>query len=208
MSQIENTSATERALRDAGAQDSSDWNRVRGEFAAKAAAEGLVDICFERHDSPLGTLLVGATESGVVRIALPVENEDAVLAAAAGRISAKTMFAPRDSLTTARRQLDEYFEGARREFEVKLDWRLSAGFRLELLHAAAKIPYGTTVSYKELAAQSGHPAAIRAAGTAMATNPLPIIVPCHRVLRSGGALGNYLGGVEMKMRLLTLEGAL
>lgn len=183
------------------------WERVRHDLAARAAAEGLVDVAVQRHDSPLGTLLIGATEAGLVRVGLPAEDEDAVLDELARRVSARVLVAPRDSLTRARRQLDEYFAGRRRAFDVALDWRLTAGFRREVLLATARIPYGRTASYREVATQAGSPAAVRAAGTALATNPLPILVPCHRVLRSGGAIGAYRGGSEAKAALLRLEGA-
>src|SRR5690606_30078071 len=112
---------------------------------------------------------------------------------------------PRAAVTLARRQLDEYFSGRRREFDVPLDWRLTAGFRRSVLRATARIPYGRTASYREVATEAGSPRAVRAAGTALATNPLPIVVPCHRVLRSDGAVGQYLGGPEVKVRLLGLE---
>ncbi len=111
-------------------------------------------------------------------------------------------------LDAARRQFDEYFEGRRRAFEVSLDWSLAHGFRREVLHQLVRVPYGQTVTYGELAGRTHSPRAVRAVGTAMATNPLPVVVPCHRVVRSGGALGNYGGGVEMKRWLLTMEGAL
>jgi methylated-DNA-[protein]-cysteine S-methyltransferase len=113
----------------------------------------------------------------------------------------------RPALADARHQLDEYFDRARRTFDLPLDWRLTGGFRRDVLRAAALIPYGQTASYREVAARAGRPAAVRAAGTALATNPLPIVVPCHRVLRTGGALGAYRGGPEAKARLLALEGA-
>jgi methylated-DNA-[protein]-cysteine S-methyltransferase len=182
------------------------WERVRRDLAARAAAEGLVDVAVQRHDSPLGILLIGATEAGLVRVGLPAEDEDAVLDELARRVSARVLVAPRDSLTRARRQLDEYFAGRRRAFDVALDWRLTTGFRREVLVATARIPYGRTASYREVATQAGSPAAVRAAGTALATNPLPILVPCHRVLRSGGAIGAYRGGSEAKAALLRLEG--
>lgn len=199
---------TEQSLRDAVTPAPSAWARVRDEMASRAAAEGLVDVAFERHDSPLGPLLIGATSEGLVRVGLPGQDEDAVLDEVARRVSARVLLAPSASITRARHQLDEYFDGGRREFDVELDWRLSTGFRREVLRATARIPYGQTASYKQMAMQAGSPGAVRAAGTALATNPLPIVVPCHRVLRSGGALGAYGGGVEAKTRLLTLEGAL
>lgn len=182
------------------------WERIRRDLARRAEAEGLVDVAFERHDSPLGTILLGATAQGLVRVGLPAEGEGAVLEELARRVSPRVLSAPRDTLTQAHHQLDEYFDGNRRAFDVPLDWRLTGGFRREVLRATALIPYGKTASYRDVATQAGRPAAVRAAGTALANNPLPIVVPCHRVLRTGGALGSYRGGVEAKAQLLTLEG--
>ncbi|MCP9490202.1 MAG: methylated-DNA--[protein]-cysteine S-methyltransferase [Solirubrobacteraceae bacterium MAG38_C4-C5] len=203
----DDTSPLEESLRSAAPLDPGAWERTRRELAARAEAEDLVDVAFERHDSPLGPILLGATPEGLVRVGLPSEDEDAVLDELARRVSARVLFAPRDAVTRARRQLDEYFGGWRRAFDVELDWRLTAGFRREVLRATAQIPYGQTASYRQVATQAGSPAAVRAAGTALATNPLPILVPCHRVLRSDGALGSYRGGPEAKAQLLCLEGA-
>jgi len=187
------------------APDPAAWRRVRAELASRAGAEGLVDVAFERHDSPLGSILIGATHEGLVRIGLPTEDEDEVLAELARRISVRVLGAPRGSVTEARRQLDEYFDGRRTSFALPLDWQLTRGFRRDVLRATAQIPYGRTASYREVATQAGRPAAVRAAGSALATNPLPIVVPCHRVLRTGGAIGSYRGGAEAKARLLDLE---
>lgn len=181
------------------------WERVRRDLVGRAGAEGLVDVAFERHDSPLGKILLGATPQGLVRVGLPSEDEDAVLEELARRVSPRVLAAPRDMLSRAQHQLDEYFEGRRRAFDVRLDWRLTQGFRRDVLRATAQIPYGGTASYLEVATRAGRPAAVRAAGSALATNPLPILVPCHRVLRTGGALGAYRGGIEAKARLLGLE---
>ncbi len=185
--------------------DPAAWERMRTDLGRRASAEGLVDVAFERHDSPLGAILVGATDEGVVRIGLPTESHDEVLDELARRVSVGVLRAPREVLTRTRRQLDEYFECRREAFDVRLDWRLTRGFRREVLHATARIPYGQTMSYREVATEVGRPAAARAAGTALATNPLPIVVPCHRVLRSGGQIGAYRGGSEAKARLLDLE---
>ena len=183
----------------------ANWRRVTDALAGRAEAEDLVDVAVERHDSPLGPLLLAATREGVVRLGLPGEDEDAVLDELARRISGRVLHAPRASLGTARHQLDEYFAHGRTRFDVALDWRLTRGFRRDVLTATAAIPYGETSSYAQVAALAGSPRAVRAAGTALATNPLPILVPCHRVLRSGGALGAYRGGTEAKRRLLSLE---
>lgn len=187
--------------------DSAAWARMRRELAERATAEGLIDVAFERHDSPLGSIVLGATAEGLVRVGLPAEGEDAVLDELAERISPRVLYSSRESVTRARRQLDEYFNGRRRSFDVPLDWRLTKGFRREVLRATARIPYGQTASYREVAAKAGSPAAFRAAGSALATNPLPIIVPCHRVLPSSGELGNYRGGVAAKAQLLSIESA-
>jgi methylated-DNA-[protein]-cysteine S-methyltransferase len=176
-------------------------------FIRRADAEGLIEVAVERHDSPLGTLVLAATERGLVRLGLPAEDEDAVLDELAHRISARLLIAPRGALTHAHRQLDEYFAGQRRTFDVRLDWRLTSGFRREVLDATTRIAYGETASYRDVATLAGSPAAVRAAGTALATNPLPIVVPCHRVLRTDGALGGYRGGSRAKAQLLALEGA-
>jgi methylated-DNA-[protein]-cysteine S-methyltransferase len=151
-------------------------------------------------------VLLSATAEGVVRLGLPGEDPDAVVEELARLISPRTVRAPRACIAQARRQLDEYFEGRREDFAVALDWRLTRGFRREVLRATAEIPYGRTASYREVATRAGSPRAVRAAGTALATNPIPILVPCHRVLRAGGELGSYRGGAEVKARLLALEG--
>ncbi len=187
------------------APPAEDWARLRGELARLATAEGLIDVAFERHDSPLGMILLSATEQGLVRIGLPAEDPEAVLEDLAHRISPHVLGARRESLTRARHQLDEYFERRRSNFDLPLDWQLTRGFRREVLRATAQIPYGHTATYRQVATQAGSPAAVRAAGTAVATNPLPILVPCHRVLRSDGQLGNYRGGPEAKAQLLSLE---
>lgn len=202
--------ALEAALRDDRnpEPDAGTWQRLRAAFADRAADEGLVDVSVERHDSPLGTLVLGATPAGLVRVGLPAEDEEQVLAELAARVSPRVLAAPRASLHRARLQLDEYFGGRRRDFDLPLDWCLTAGFRREVLRATAAIPYGSTASYREIAARAGSPAAFRATGTALATNPIPIVVPCHRVLPSGGGIGQYRGGSEAKAQLLGLEGAL
>jgi methylated-DNA-[protein]-cysteine S-methyltransferase len=174
---------------------------------ARAEAEGLVDVAYARTDSPIGPLLVAATEAGLVRLAFDGEDDVAVLQDLAVRVAPRVVAAPR-RLDAVRRELDEYFAGRREHFELALDWRLSRGFRRTVLeHLYADVPYGRTVSYLELATVVGNPKASRAVGTAMATNPIPIVVPCHRVLRSGGHLGGYGGGLAAKRHLLALEAA-
>jgi methylated-DNA-[protein]-cysteine S-methyltransferase len=198
----------ERRLRELAAPDDPDaWARKRRELAERAVEAGLVDVAFERHDSPLGPLVLAATERGLVRVGLPAEGEDAVLAELSLRVSPRVLRSARDPVARARRQLDEYFLRRRRRFELALDWRLSQGFRRAVLRATARIPYGRTASYREVAARAGSPSAFRAAGSALAANPLPIVVPCHRVLPASGGLGGYRGGCEAKAQLLALEGA-
>ena len=197
----------EQSLRETGATAPAARDRLRRELAGEAEREGLVDVAFERHETPLGTIVVGATRDGLVRIGLPSEDEDDVLAQLAERVSPRVLRASRESLTQTRRELDEYFGHDRRSFGIPLDWRLASGFRREVLRATELIPYGHTASYRDVATRAGSPNAVRAAGTALATNPLPIVVPCHRVLRTGGGLGQYRGGPEAKAQLLHLEGA-
>jgi methylated-DNA-[protein]-cysteine S-methyltransferase len=195
----------EERLRDATI-DPDLWREMTAELARRADAQELLDVAFERHDSPLGRILVAATREGVVCVGLPLDDEEALLEDLARRVSARILRAPRAAVTAARGQLDEYFERRRTDFDVPLDWRLTRGFRRQVLEATAAIPYGETASYAQVAANAGSPRAVRAAGTALATNPLPILVPCHRVLRSGGAMGNYRGGAEAKAQLIALEG--
>jgi methylated-DNA-[protein]-cysteine S-methyltransferase len=176
----------------------------------RAAGAGLLDVAYATEDSPVGPLLLAATERGLVRVAYLGEDlatPDAVLAELAARISPRVLAAPA-RLDPARRELEQFFAGRRRAFEVPLDWRLSAGFARRVLRATSRIPFGSVSSYKGVAAQAGSPRAFRAAGTALGSNPLPIVVPCHRVLHAGGGLGGYTGGLERKRVLLTIEGAL
>ncbi len=173
----------------------------------RLAAEGLADVSYAQADSPFGTLLVAATKRGLVKLAFPEEEEDGVLAEIALRISPRIVQAPAQ-LDRTRRELEQYFDGRRRGFELALDWTLVGPFGRRVLGATAAIPYGGVLTYAEIAAEAGSPRGSRAAGNALGANPLPIVVPCHRVLRSGGALGGYAGGPERKQFLLELEGAL
>ena len=174
-------------------------------FTRAAADADLIDVAYERHDSPFGPMFACATDAGLVRIGLPADDEDEVLDELAAKVSPRILRSARPVLTETRRELDRYFAGGLQTFDLPLDWRLSHGFRAEVLHELTAVPYGQTVTYAELAARAGRPNAVRAAGSAMATNPLPIVVPCPRVLRTGGAVGSYRGGVAMKERLLALE---
>jgi methylated-DNA-[protein]-cysteine S-methyltransferase len=176
-------------------------------FAAGAEAEGLLDVAYAMADSPFGPLLLAATPRGLVRISLPGYDPEEALEDLAARVSPRVLEAPA-RLDEARRELDLYFAGKLTEFDLPLDWQLTAGFRRKAQQAINRIPYGRTRSYTEIARSAGNERAVRAAGTACGSNPIPIVVPCHRVLRSGGGLGGYGGGLPMKEGLLELEGIL
>ncbi|MFN8161147.1 MAG: methylated-DNA--[protein]-cysteine S-methyltransferase [Solirubrobacterales bacterium] len=176
-------------------------------FAAAAEREGLVDVAYASEDSPFGPLLLAATGRGLVMVSLPNHQPDSALERLAAEVSPRVLEAPA-RLDPVRRELDLYFAGELEEFDLPLDWSLTAGFRRRVLRATARIPYGETRSYTEMARSAGNERAQRAAGSALGSNPIPIVVPCHRVLRAGGALGGYGGGLEMKEALLRMEGAL
>jgi methylated-DNA-[protein]-cysteine S-methyltransferase len=177
-------------------------------FAERAGREGLAEVAYAAFDSPYGEIHIAVTNRGLVSLALPNVPEDAFLATLAAEISPRVLELPA-RLDEVRRELDEYFAGSRRDFDLKLDWRLiRTGFYRSVLQQTKKLPYGVTASYGEIAARAGKPRAARAAGTALATNPIPLVIPCHRITRSGGAVGNYGGGPAMKQSLLVAEGAL
>jgi methylated-DNA-[protein]-cysteine S-methyltransferase len=184
-----------------------DIEGVRAELAHRAADAGVLDVAYGVADSPLGPLTVIVTERGLVRLSYAHEAIDEQLDEIATRISPRVLASP-ERTDAVRRQLDEYFEGSRRRFDVPIDWRLVRGFSGEVLRATARIPFGSVSSYREVAAEAGSPNAYRAAGNALGSNPIPIVVPCHRVLHAGGGLGGYTGGLERKRYLLKLEGAL
>jgi methylated-DNA-[protein]-cysteine S-methyltransferase len=170
-----------------------------------AAAAGLLDVAYARLDSPVGTLLLATTSVGLARLAyVDDEREDAVLADMADRLSPRILSAPR-RLDEPRRELDEYFTGRRHQFELPLDLRLMSAFARRVLTATAAIPYGSVSTYKDVATRAGSPRGFRAAGNALGSNPLPIVLPCHRVLHSSGGLGGYTGGLERKRTLLAIE---
>ena len=170
----------------------------------RAAAEGLLDVAYTTTDSPFGALLLARTPPGLVRIGLPGEDTEALLAELAGRISPRVLEAP-TGLDQERRELDDYFAGRRHSFELPIDWQLSHGFHLRARQEIAAIPYGETRTYTELAREAGNERAVRAAGSACSRNPIPLVIPCHRVLRSDGSLGGYAGGLGMKEKLLQME---
>jgi methylated-DNA-[protein]-cysteine S-methyltransferase len=173
----------------------------------RAADEGLLDVAYAMSDSPFGPLLLAATPRGLVKVSLPGHDPDAALEDLADRISPRVLEAPA-RLGEVRRELDLYFDGKLTEFDLPVDWQLSRDFRRRALRAIDRIPYGQTRSYTEMARKAGNERAVRAAGSACGSNPIPLVVPCHRVLRTGGALGGYGGGLPMKRGLLELEGVL
>ena len=179
---------------------------LHGRLADSAEAEGVLDVAYRTLDTPVGTLLLAATRSGLVRVAYGIEDHDQVLETLATRVSPRILKAPR-RLDAAAREIDEYLTGQRRGFDLPLDYSLSAGFRRKVLAHLPGIGYGHTASYAAVAAAVGSPRAVRAVGTACATNPLPVVVPCHRVVRSDGHLGGYRGGPAAKRLLLELEAA-
>lgn len=186
----------------------ADAERAASTFSKRAEREGLVEVAFARYESPLGDGLVAATDRGLVSVALPGHDEAEFLEGIAAGLSPLMLELPA-RLDRVRRELGEYFEGRRDTFELELDWRLvRPGFMSRVLRATARLPYGVTASYGDVARDAGSPRAYRAAGTALGENPIPIVVPCHRVLRAGGVLGNYGGGPQMKRWLLELEGAI
>jgi methylated-DNA-[protein]-cysteine S-methyltransferase len=175
-------------------------------LADSAEARGVLDVAYRTLDTPVGPLLLAATGKGLVRVAFTIENHENVLTALATQLSPRILSAPK-RLDTAAREIDEYFAGQRREFDLPLDFSLSKGFRRTVLSHLTDIGYGHTASYGAVAAAAGSPRAVRAVGTACATNPLPVVVPCHRVVRSDGSPGGYRGGPVAKQALLALEAA-
>ncbi|ANZ23389.1 cysteine methyltransferase [Rhodococcus sp. WB1] len=186
--------------------DAADLTRLHARLILDAEAADLLDVAYRIVDTPVGPLLLAATPAGLVRVAYAAEDHEAVLARLAADISPRILAAPA-RLDDAARQLDEYFRGARTAFDLPLDLRLARGFRREVITHLPRIGYGRTASYAEVAAVAGSPRAVRAVGTACARNPLPVVLPCHRVVRSDGDLGRYVGGVDAKRMLLRLEAA-
>ncbi len=188
------------------AADPGTLSRLRHQLGLAAEAEGLLDVAFTTVDSPVGLLLLAATPRGLVRVAYDTEDHDRVLDTLAQHISPRVLRAPK-RLDAAARELEEYFGGQRRSFDLPLDLSLSRGFRLLVQQNLPSIGYGQTRSYRQVAELVGNPKAVRAVGTACATNPLPVVLPCHRVLRNDGTLGGYVGGANAKTTLLNLEAA-
>jgi methylated-DNA-[protein]-cysteine S-methyltransferase len=180
--------------------------RLHARLVAAAQHEGILDVAYRTIDTPVGTLLLASTAQGLIRVAYQAQDHDAVLADLASTVSPRVLNAPA-RLDDVSRQLDEYFARRRTGFEVPLDLRLSRGFRRIVLSHLPNIAYGRTESYAQVATAAGSPGAVRAVGTACATNPLPVVVPCHRVVRSDGSVGGYVGGPRAKQTLLALEAA-
>ena len=176
-------------------------------MARRALDAGLADVAYGSMDSPVGELLVAVTDRGLVRVAFASEPGDEVLEELAARVSPRVLRLPART-DAARRELDEYFAGERRRFDLPLDWSLVRGFAQGVLRATARVPFGSVTTYGQMAEAAGSPRASRAAGNALGSNPIPIVVPCHRVLHAGGGLGGYAGGLDRKRYLLSLEGTL
>jgi methylated-DNA-[protein]-cysteine S-methyltransferase len=181
-----------------------DIEELRRRLATTAEAVGILDVAYTTMDTPIGTLLLAASEKGLLRVAFETEEFDDVLDLLGRKVSRRILRAPR-RLDAAMSEIDDYFQRRRTSFDLALDFSLSSGFRLLVQRHLSEIPYGSTESYKEVAAIVGNAKAVRAVGTACATNPLPIVVPCHRVLRTNGQLGGYAGGLATKIALLELE---
>ncbi|MGH2445850.1 MAG: methylated-DNA--[protein]-cysteine S-methyltransferase [Candidatus Limnocylindria bacterium] len=201
------TDDLERRLADGAATPDLDLERLRASVARRAAKDGILDVAYGTLDSPLGELTVFVTPRGLVRLSYAGEPVEEQLEEIAARVSPRILSAP-ERTDAVRRQLDDYFIGHRRRFEVTIDWRLVRGFAGDVLRATARIPFGGVSTYRDVATEAGSPNAYRAAGNALGSNPIPIVVPCHRVLHAGGGLGGYTGGLDRKRYLLTLEGAL
>ena len=176
-------------------------------LVARAADEGLLDVAYSSVDSPVGPLTVAATRRGLIRISFPQFSQETVVEELARDVSPRVLEAP-ERLDEVRRELDEYFEGKRREFDLPLDWSLTRGFYRKVLRETARIGYGHVRTYADVAKRAESPRAVRATGSALGSNPIPVVVPCHRVVRTGGGMGGYGGGLEVKEYLLGLEGGL
>lgn len=196
----------ERALQH-GAPAQDDAAIAAERFTRRALDDGLADLAYATVPSPVGDLLVASSDRGLVRLAYEEGRLEAVLDDLAGRVSPRILESPA-RLDAVRRQLEDYFAGRRRDFDLSLDWRLTRGFGRRVLEATAQIPYGAAGTYTTVAERAGSPRAMRATGNALGANPIAIVIPCHRVLRSSGGLGGYGGGLERKRFLLELEGAL
>jgi methylated-DNA-[protein]-cysteine S-methyltransferase len=189
-----------------GGDDDATLARLHSRLERDAEHTDLLDVAYRTLDTPLGSLLLAATPAGLVRVAYASEGHDAVLASLAEKVSPRILRAPA-RLDGAAREIDEYFAGSRTHFDLPLDLRLADGIRREVIEHLSEIGYGHRESYAAVAAAIGRPRAVRAVGTACARNPLPLVIPCHRVIRTDGSIGQYVGGTAAKQTLLTLEAA-
>lgn len=196
----------EQRLRDAPLAE-LDRNALTRGLAQRAGKAALLDVAYAELDSPIGELLVFVTSRGLLRVTYADEPIEGVLADVAARVSPRILRAP-SRTDEVRRELDGYFALRRRSFDLPIDWSLVHGFAGGVLRQTARIPFGDVRSYGQIAAQAGSPRAARAAGNALGSNPIPIVVPCHRVLHADGKLGGYSGGLDRKRFLLALEGSL
>lgn len=199
MSDLERRLARGRAAR-------LDRERLQAALRREAERAGLLDVAYASIDSPIGELLVAVTPRGLVRLAYEGERSDAVMAELSERVSPRILHAP-ERTDAVRRELESYFAGERHDFATPVDWSLVRGFASGVLQATARVPFGQLATYRDVAAAAGSPRAYRAAGNALGSNPIPIVVPCHRVVHAGGGLGGYTGGLDRKRFLLNLEGA-
>lgn len=195
-------SDVERRLR-LNEQDARRVTDAKYAVTRRAGLENLIDVAYAAVDSPLGPLIAASTRKGLV--CLHYGEDDATLEELAMKISPRVLHAP-ERLDDIRRELDEYFAGARTRFDFKIDWQLMGPFQQRVLKATYRIPFGKVATYRDVATKAGTPAGSRAAGNALGANPIPIVVPCHRVVRTGGGLGGYTGGLDRKEFLLELEG--
>lgn len=179
--------------------------RAAARLTETAAEAGVLDVAYGLVDSPLGPLVAAVTPRGLVTLAYERGQLEGILERIASRLSPRILEAPA-RLDRVRRELDEYFAGRRRDFELDIDWRLTRGFTQKVLRTTARIDFGKVLTYREVADRAGSPRAVRAAGNALGANPMPIVVPCHRVVPTAGGVGNYTGGAERKQFLLRLEG--
>jgi methylated-DNA-[protein]-cysteine S-methyltransferase len=200
-------SELERRLARGGDVPPLDTERLDAALRSRAEAEGLLDVAYASMDSPLGELLVATTPRGLVRLAYVEEAPESVLDELAQRVSPRVLRAPQRT-DAVRRELEAYFAGALRDFSSPIDWRLVRGFAVDVLRATARVPFGQLTTYRDVAGAAGSPRAARAAGNALGSNPIPIVVPCHRVVHAGGGLGGYTGGLDRKRWLLSLEGSI
>ena len=184
-----------------------DRDRFAAAVARRAEEAGLLDVAYASMSSPLGELTVFVTSRGLLRVAYPSESPDDVLEDVAARVSPRILQVA-GRTDGVRRELDAYFAGTRRSFDLPIDWSLVRGFAVEVLHATAEVPFGDVTTYGSVARAAGSPRAARAAGNALGSNPIPIVVPCHRVVHADGGLGGYSGGLDRKRFLLALEGSL